>query len=48
MIFFLLALSYIIFGSSDRATLGVVGAGGILVAILTLLPVWWGRDYSRW
>ena len=48
MIFFVLALSYVIFESSDLATLGTVAAGVVLVASLTLLPIWWGRDYSRW
>lgn len=48
MIFFLLALFYIIFGSIDRVTLGAVGAGAILVGLLTSLPVWWGQDYSGW
>ena len=43
-----MALSYVIFGTSDRATLGIVGAGMILVGSLISLPIWWGRDYSGW
>ena len=48
MIFFLLALCYVIFESSDRATLGTVAVGVVLIASLTSLPIWWGRDYSGW
>ena len=48
MIFFVLALSYIIFESGDRTTLGTVGASAVLVGSLISLPIWWGRDYSGW
>lgn len=48
MIFFVLALSYIIFQSSDRATLATLAVGEVLVASLTTLSIWWARDYSGW
>ncbi|KAF8838291.1 hypothetical protein BDN67DRAFT_971793 [Paxillus ammoniavirescens] len=47
MISFLLALCYIIFQSTDPSSWGIMIPGAILVAILALLPVWWGRDYLR-
>ncbi|KAF9226077.1 hypothetical protein BS17DRAFT_807002 [Gyrodon lividus] len=42
MIFFVLALCYVILHSSDPVTLGVMIPGAVLVAILTFMPVWWG------
>lgn len=48
MIFFVLALSYTIFESSDRVTLGTIAAGAVLVGILSSSPLWWARDYSGW
>ncbi|KIJ66258.1 hypothetical protein HYDPIDRAFT_109253 [Hydnomerulius pinastri MD-312] len=49
MIFFVLGLSCIIFNTSNRATLAVMTPGAVLLAVLALLPMWWGRDYgNRW
>lgn len=48
MIFFLLALSYVIFQSSDRATLCTIAVGMGLIAGLTSLPIWWGPYSKSW
>ncbi|KIJ12607.1 hypothetical protein PAXINDRAFT_117932 [Paxillus involutus ATCC 200175] len=48
MISFLLALCYVIFQSTDRSSWCVMIPGAVLVAMLALLPVWWGRDYLGW
>ena len=42
MIFFLLALYYVIFKLNDLAILGTVAVGVVLIASLTSLPIQWG------
>jgi hypothetical protein len=47
MIFFLVAFFHVIFQSANAVTLGVMIPGAVLVAILTLLPVWWRHTWWR-
>ncbi|KAF8838898.1 hypothetical protein BDN67DRAFT_825796 [Paxillus ammoniavirescens] len=47
MIFFLVAFLHVIFQSANAAILGVMIPGAVLLAILTLLPVWWGHTWWR-
>jgi len=41
MVFFVLALSYVIFHSSNIVLLGIMMAGSVVIVTLTFMPVWW-------
>ncbi|KAF8555065.1 hypothetical protein OG21DRAFT_1508125 [Imleria badia] len=46
MFFFALALFYIIFQTTDPASLSVMILGTVLVTGVISLPTWWGRDHE--
>jgi len=46
MFFFALALIYVIFQTTDPATLSIMILGTIMVTSVISLPIWWGRDYG--
>lgn len=47
MFFFALALFYVIFQTTDPASLSVMILGTVLVTSIISLPTWWGRDYGN-
>ena len=48
MCFFALALFFVIFQTTDTASLSVMTLGTITITGVISLPSWWGRDYGSW
>ena len=48
MCFFALALFFVIFQTTDTASLSVMILGTITITGVISLPSWWGRDYGSW
>jgi hypothetical protein len=48
MCFFALALFYVIFQTTDPASLSVMILGTLIITSVISLPSWWGRDYGSY